>query len=123
MVVAVAAWVTLAVVIISQPFSTPKLPIATANGTYANDCCGTILLRNGQMTVLSQQVSYVVERDKIGAYVLPTFYVGPTPRGIVFRRESFPLKMRLDGEAAPTAIQLMSYDDGSVFSFHRVSGN
>lgn len=75
------------------------------------------------MIVATQEVSYVVESDKEGPYVLPTFYVGAASEGYVVRREGRPLKLRLDNEAHPTAVELINDTDGSIFSFHRLNGS
>ena len=62
-----AAAVALLLIVRSLVFPEPPIPINQANGTYANDCCGTISLRDGTMRFGKQEVSYVIERDKLGA--------------------------------------------------------
>lgn len=74
------------------------------------------------MKVGDQQVTFVIERDKGGPYVLPSFYVGAAERGFVFRRNGGALKLHLDNDSHPAAIELMDDTDGSVFSFRRSKG-
>lgn len=121
MMVAVAAWVVYAISLFTMPFSEPRLPLNVANGTYSNSCCGMLDLKDGRMSVSTQQVGYVVESDKVGPYVLPSVYVGASPRGFVIRRNGSPLKLHLDDESRPAVIELMDDADGSVFSFHRAT--
>jgi hypothetical protein len=84
----------------------PNLPVGVANGSYANPCCGTLILNNGQMTIGNQYVSYVVERDKGGPYVLPQALVAVTAGNrLNVSRGSQPLKLRLDSEH-PRRIEL-----------------
>lgn len=127
MIVAYTAWGGFALCLFTPPFSAlsfsvPQLPLALANGSYGNPCCGRLTLKNGRMIVGAQEVSYVVESDKQGPYVLPTFYVGAASGGYVVRRDGQPLKLRLDNETHPTAMELMDDADGSVFLFHRLNG-
>jgi len=61
----------------------PRLQVGIANGRYSNGCCGTMVLKNGLMTVANQRVGYVVEQDKEGPYVLPNAYVGASDYGFV----------------------------------------
>ncbi len=101
----------------------PRLPIGTADGTYANPCCGSIRLHNGQMIFgRGQIVSYVVEHDKVGRYVLPTSYVGVwSGKAVQANRSANPLKLRLDDATRPTTIELLSESAG--FDFKRVEEN
>ena len=96
----------------------PRLPIDTANGTYANPCCGSLTLTNGQMVVgQGQFVSYVVEHDKIGRYVLPASYVGVTDgRVLHVDRSANPLMLRLDDTKQPASIDLWSTSVTITFS-------
>ncbi|WP_428333139.1 hypothetical protein [Novosphingobium sp.] len=123
MIVAYAAWGVYAISLFTMPFSGPQLPLALANGSYVNECCGRLTLKNGRMIVGVEEVSYVVESDKEGPYVLPTFYVGAASGGYVVRRDGQPLKLRLDNEAHPTTVELMDDTGGSIFSFHRLNGS
>ena len=66
MIVGYTAWGGFAICLFVLPFSAPQLPLALANGSYSNACCGRLILTNGRMIVGSQEVSYVVENDKIG---------------------------------------------------------
>jgi len=122
MIVAIAAWLAFAISIFTVPMDAPRLPLSAADGTYASDCCGKLLLQNGHMTIAGQEVSYVIESDKQGPYVLPPFYVGATASGIVVNRDRYPLKLRLNDESHPTEIELMDSASGMVFSFQRVGG-
>lgn len=88
----------------------PRLPIGIANGSYSNRCCGTLIVADGVMTFGDQRVSYMIERDKTGPYILPKTYVGASKQGFVFRPSSYPLKLRLDNTAHPQKVELL--DDG-----------
>ena len=91
---------------------TPSLPISMANGVYANDCCGTVRLQDGAMSFRGGSVSYVIERDKGGAYLMPTKYVGvEPPYGLQIERQKYPLKLRLDDEAHPENVRVLGTDD------------
>ena len=102
----------------------PRLPISSANGMYANRCCGRVVLTNGVMAVANQRIGYVVEEDKAGAYVLPNAYVGASDTALVIRPNGFPFKLRLDDPSRPRSVELL--DDkprGKSYSFERVSGS
>ncbi len=50
---------------------------AGANGLFANDCCGTVKLADGEMLLNDKQsIAYIVARDADGPYILPRFDVG-----------------------------------------------
>ena len=101
----------------------PRLPIETANGTYSNPCCGSLTLENGQMTFENGQlVSYVVQYDKVGRYVLPISYVG-VRHGATTEVDwsADPLDLRLNYTAQPTSIDLPS--DSETFIFRRVEAD
>ncbi|MCP3734536.1 hypothetical protein M9979_06565 [Sphingomonas sp. RP10(2022)] len=101
----------------------PRLQTSIANGSYSNDCCGTIILKNGTMTVANQRVSYVVEQDKEGPYVLPKSYVGASGQEFVTRSDAHALKLRLDDPTRPRKVQLL--DDtagGRAYVFSRMNG-
>lgn len=123
LIVGIVAWAVFAILMFTTDFDPPRLPLAIANGAYANSCCGIILLKDGRMTVSNQQIGYVIESDKVGSYVLPSFYVGASPQGFRVRRDGFPLKLYLDKDTHPSDIGLMDNSHGGQFSFHRVSGS
>ena len=123
MILGYAAWGAYAISLFTMPLSAPQLPIALANGSYVNECCGRLILENGMMRVGTQEVSYVIESDKEGPYILPAFYVGAASGGYVVRRNGLPLKLRLDNEAHPVAVELMDDTGGGIFSFHRSNGS
>lgn len=122
MIVAYVSWGAYAISLFTMPFNEPRLPISLGNGSYSNGCCGELTLKDGIMKVGDQQVTFVIERDKGGPYVLPSFYVGAAERGFVFRRNGGALKLHLDNDSHPAAIELMDDTDGSVFSFRRSKG-
>ena len=96
-------------------------PVVNAgeNGTFANDCCGTIQLSDGKMLLNDQQtVRYAVAKDAKGPYVLPYTYVG------VVRDEGFDMdgtrstiKLRLDRLPGPTRIVV--YEGLRPYTFTR----
>jgi len=83
-------------------------PSLGEEGTFENDCCGTVTLAHGHLSVNgSQAVRYDVGRDADGPYVRPRTYVG------VVEDEGFDIdgsqrarKLRLDRLPGPQAIQL-----------------
>lgn len=102
----------------------PRESVKAANGFYANPCCGTIALRDGQITTSDKRYTrYVVEHDKVGRYVLPESYVGATKRGIVIRRNGYPMKLYLERSTPPQHIELMDDMAGEVFVFGRLNGS
>lgn len=96
-------------------------PVVSAgeNGTFADDCCGTIKLSDGEMLLNGQQiVRYTVARDAKGPYILPKIFVG------VVRYEGFAVdgtrstaKLRLDRLPSPTRIVL--YEGLTPYVFTR----
>ena len=92
---------------------------AGENGTFANDCCGTIKLTDGKMLLNDQQtVRYAVKRDAAGPYILPYTYVGVVPyEGFDVDGTRSILKLRFDRLPAPTSIEL--YDGSKPFRFTR----
>ena len=97
----------------------PTVSAAAANGSYEHDCCGTLVLRNGSMSFGTEKsVSYVVEEDDLGPYVLPETFVGTwEDRGFQVDGSRAPLKLRLDRIPNPTRIEL--HDVGRSYSFKR----
>lgn len=111
-----SAFAFLAIYLLFAP--APKLPLDAANGVYANDCCGTIRLHDGVMQFRNQQVAYVIETDKGGAYLLPRTYVGVLPPyGLQIDRSRNQLKMRLDDEKRPETISIFGRDQ--IYEFSR----
>ena len=98
----------------------PCLQVRIADGTYANPCCGSLVLDNGTMTIANQRISYVIEQDKAGPYILPKTYVGASATGFIFKPRAYALKLSLDDPAHPRRVELL--DDGpsgEAFSFVR----
>src|SRR6478609_9101003 len=85
-----------------------NLPVGTANGVYANACCGTLELRDGVMSFgKNERIGYVIEYDKVGRYVLPTVFVGVRGgRKIAADKSRSMLKLYLDASPLPAAIKL-----------------
>lgn len=118
----------IALIFVGMPFYwwafPPRESVKAANGFYANPCCGTIALRDGQITTSDKRyMRYVVEHDKVGRYVLPETYVGATKRGVVFRRNGYPINLYLDRTAPPQYIELTDDMTGEVFIFSRLNGS
>lgn len=89
-----------------------RLPVTAADGDYGNRCCGIISLRHGTMTFKSGAVNYVIGKDKQGAYVLPTKFVGPSPPdGLLIDSQKYPLKLRVADDVHPATISLIGYDN------------
>ena len=109
-----AAWLHIAFV------GEERLPLGIADGSYANDCCGTIQLQNGRLfTKQGHEVGYVVERDKGGAYVLPAAFVGIQDGKEVQVDSGYPLTLRLDAAPNPTTIELNDTGRGMGYVFKR----
>jgi len=81
---------------------------AGENGTFANDCCGTVTLSDGTMLLNDRQtVRYGVAKDAIGPYLLPRTYVGVVPDwGFDVDGTRSLVKLRLDKLPAPARITL-----------------
>jgi len=109
------AFALLAIYVLAVPG--PKLPLDAANGVYANDCCGTIVLRDGVMSFGNQELTYVIEKDKQGAYILPQRYVGIYPgQGLQIERSRNVLKLSLDDEEHPQTITILGSDGVYLFT-------
>ncbi len=81
---------------------------AGENGTFANDCCGTVELSAGRMLLNGRQtIRYGVARDQRGPFVLPRFYVGVVPyEGLDVDGTRSVARLRLDRLPVPTRITL-----------------
>lgn len=86
----------------------PAAPAGLENGTFANDCCGALVLRDGAMILNGRQtVLYALGRDGQGPYVLPRTYVGPfEDKGFEVDGSQAVMKLRLDRLPHPTRIVL-----------------
>jgi len=97
----------------------PAAPVGLENGTFANDCCGTLVLRDGAMLLNAKQtVRYAVGRDSRGPYILPRTYVGKfEDKGFEVDGSQAVVKLRLDRLPHPTRIIL--YEGGAPYLFAR----
>jgi hypothetical protein len=97
-----------------------RKPVVDAGeaGLFANDCCGTVKLADGEMLLNDQQtVSYSVARDADGPYILPRFDVGiVADQGLDVDGTRSVRKLRLDRLPAPTKITIY---EGSPYVFTR----
>ena len=77
-------------------------------GTFENDCCGTVTLAGGRVALNgAQSIRYDVARDSRGPYILPHTYVGAMEdQGFEVDGTQPAQKLRLDRLPAPQAIQL-----------------
>jgi hypothetical protein len=93
---------------------------AGEDGTFENDCCGTIKLSGGQMLLNGQQtVSYTVKRDARGPYILPRTYVGVVlDEGFAVDGTTSAVKLRLDRLPVPNRIVLYEGLRPYVFTRH-----
>ncbi|WP_448663872.1 hypothetical protein ACG3SL_04135 [Sphingomonas sp. CJ20] len=102
----------------------PRLPIGTANGVFTSVCCGSISLRDGVMIIGNgQEVSYVVEHDKVGRYVLPEGFVGASNHRLIFNRDGNPSLLRLEGEPRPNRIAVIDDATAETIPFERGNGS
>lgn len=115
----VAAGLVASLVLLS-PSSQPAVK-AGENGTFANDCCGTIALADGKMLLNdSRSVRYTVARDAQGPYVLPKSYVGIVPyEGFEVDGTRSTVKLRLDRLPGPTSIEVYWGPQPFVFTRER----
>lgn len=92
---------------------------AGENGTFANDCCGTIKLSDGKMLLNDQQtVRYTVAKDAKGPYIQPYTYVGVVLyEGFDVDGTRSRIKLRLDRLPSPTRIVL--YEGLTPYVFTR----
>jgi hypothetical protein len=81
---------------------------AGANGLFANDFCGTIKLADGKMLLNDRQtISYIVDRDADGPYILPRFDVGVvSDQGLDVDGTRSVRKLRLDRLPSATKLTL-----------------
>ena len=79
---------------------------AGEDGTFANDCCGTVTLSDGKMLLNGQQaVRYTVARDARGPYIMPSTYVGVVlDEGFDIDGTQSSVKLRLNRLPSPTTI-------------------
>ncbi|WP_445191876.1 hypothetical protein ACT009_15065 [Sphingomonas sp. Tas61C01] len=100
-----------------------RQPAADAGeaGLFANDCCGTVKLADGEMLLNDQQtVSYSVARDADGPYILPRFDVGiVADQGLDVDGTRSVRKLRLDKLPAPTKLTL--YEGSVPYVFTRTN--
>jgi len=99
----------------------PAVPAGQENGVFANDCCGTLELRDGAMILNDKQATrYTLGRDARGPYVLPQAYVGGYEQ-IGFEVDgSRPVaRLRLDRLPYPSRIQIYGY--GKAYIFNRTN--
>jgi len=83
------------------------LPSDSADGIYSNDCCGTVELRRGHLIANGVElVSYTVQQDDQGPYILPRTYVGAESGGIVLDGGRRVLKLRLNALPGPNRISI-----------------
>jgi hypothetical protein len=107
--IGVAALAGAAILALAPSFSQPAPPADVANGLFAHDCCGTLSLRDGRMTLNdAKAVRYEVARDQSGPYVMPETYVGPFEhKGFEIDGTRQPTKLRLDRLPRPDTIVLI----------------
>ena len=87
-----------------------------ADGTYENDCCGELVIRDGQLILgNAKPVEFELKKDEAGFYLLPSTYVGTwEDRGFEVDGTRAPLKLRLD--AAARAIRLPATHGSRLFA-------
>jgi hypothetical protein len=110
------------IVVLVLLFVLSNAPVVKAgeDGTFANDCCGTVALSDGKMLLNDQQtVGYTVGRDAKGPYILPDTYVGVVlDEGFAVDGTTSAVKLRLDKLPGPTSIVLFEGLRPYVFTRH-----
>ena len=97
----------------------PRLSAAAADGVYRNSCCGALVLKSGRGAHGDATFDYVIERDKMGPYVLPTsrlVTVDDESRLVIVQHEPA-LKLRLQAATEPQWIDIPDY--GKTYRFVR----
>jgi hypothetical protein len=86
----------------------PGIAADSADGSYANDCCGTLVLRDGHMVLgETRSVDYELGEDAEGPFVLPETYVGTWEElGFEVDGSRPPVKLRLDALPKPRRIEV-----------------
>jgi hypothetical protein len=96
----------------------PEAVARPEDGSFANDCCGTIALDKGRIVVGTQKLRYEIGRDEKGPFLLPGTYVGPyEDRGFEVDGTRPPLKIRPDAMPRPETLAMDGY--GRIFLFRR----
>ena len=91
------------------------------NGTFENDCCGTIKLVDGKMLLNDTQVvRYTVGTDAKGPYILPETFVGIVQyQGFEVDGTRSTRKLRLDRLPQPTRLELYEGVGVTPYVFRR----
>lgn len=85
----------------------PGLAADAVNGSYRSDCCGTIVLRDGEMIANERRwAHYVVQEDELGPFVLPDRWVGAFDHGIALDGSRPVEKIRVDALPHPGRIEI-----------------
>src|SRR4051812_41346572 len=97
-----------AILILTAPVALLKTPLPQGleNGSFVNDCCGSLTLHDGQMILNDKPATrYTVGRDAGGPYVLPRHYVGGFDEiGFEIDGARPAAKLRLDRLPNPTNV-------------------
>lgn len=94
----------------------PQPGSGAADGSYRSDCCGTIMLRGGEMIANDRRwARYSVDEDADGPFLLPDRWVGTFDNGIVLDGSRPVEKLRLDTLPNPTRIDLPGMREPSRF--------
>jgi hypothetical protein len=88
------------------------------NGVFANDCCGTVRLESGALSLNeAQHVRYTIGRDGRGLYLLPAYYVGAVEdQGFEIDGTRPALKLRLDRLPHPNRLVMQAGRITYIFS-------
>src|SRR3954447_16302899 len=118
----IAGMVGAGIVVLALLFVLSNAPVVEAgeDGTFANDCCGTIKLSGGKMLLNDQRtVRYAVASDAKGPYILPDTYVGVVlDEGFAVDGSTSAVKLRLDRLPGPNRIVLYEGLRPYVFTRH-----
>jgi hypothetical protein len=99
--------------------SRQAVPAGRENGIFENDCCGTLVLRDGGMILNGKQtVPYIVGRDVRGPYILPRTYVGAL-EDIGFEVDGTQPSIRLRLDRLPQPSRILLYSGARPFAFKR----
>jgi hypothetical protein len=97
----------------------PRLPAGSADGSYYNPCCGFMTLHNGELRSGKEAVSYVIEQDKGGAYVLPKALVSVASNRLDIDPTAYPIKLRIYRNHDPSIIEVLDRSDAPSHMFLR----
>jgi hypothetical protein len=111
----IATAVTAALIVLFKP----PAPSGQENGSFVNDCCGTLRLQDGEMILNDKPATrYTAGRDARGPYILPRSYVGGL-ENIGFEIDGSRPASKLRPDRIPGPTTLLVPGSGKAYLFKR----